>query len=357
VSFHFANTAAFQLLGLAAILLAFALWRLSRGRALFIKTFGAARVSFLAQSISWPKRRWKIILQCLSLAVMIVAMARPQSGESRAKAKSEGLEIMLVMDVSSSMLADDVRPSRLDLMKQESFRLLDQLGSDKIGLVAFAGSAILLSPLTTDKSALKMYIDSLSPNSVATQGTEFSKALAEAEAALKRGGLDADADADAAVTKVIVMISDGENHDQKDLDIITRIAGEGIHVYTMAVGTEKGAPIPLRDDHGNLLGYKKSRDGQVVMSQSTGKSLEKLALAGHGTFRFLTFGGSAIGALINDMNTLQRSQFETMEVTNYQENYQIILIWAVLFALLEMFLGERKGEGRVWRGRFEALRK
>jgi Ca-activated chloride channel family protein len=110
----------------------------------------------------------------------------------------------------------------------------------------------------------------------------------------------------------------------------------------------------MRDDHGNLTGYKRSKDGQVVMSQSTGKALEQIAQAGKGTFRYLTFGGGAIQALVSDLDQLQKTQFDSTEVTNYQENYQIILIWSVLFGLIELFLGERKGEGRVWRGRFEA---
>jgi Ca-activated chloride channel homolog len=351
MSFHFANTAAFQLLGLAALLLVFAVWRLNRGRENFQKTFGSGRLAVLAQSISWTKRKWKIFFQCLALATLIVSLARPQSGETRQKAKSEGLEIVLAVDVSSSMMAEDVKPSRLDLTKNELSRFLDELGGDKVGLVAFAGSAILLSPLTTDKSALKMYIDSLSTNTVSTQGTEFRRALSEAEAALKRGGLENDNDA--AVSKVIILVSDGENHDTQVMDEVSKIAADGVHVYTLAVGTEKGAPIPMRDERGEMMGFKKSKDGQVVLTTSTGKSLEEIAAAGHGTFRYLTFGGGAVKQLVEDLTHLQRAQFESMEITNYQENYQIFLIWGVIAALIELFLGERKGEGRIWRGRFE----
>jgi Ca-activated chloride channel family protein len=355
MTFHFANQAALQLIGLSVLLFTFALWRMGKTRQAFQNAFGKLRMDYLAQSISWSKRKLKIVLQSLALMLMVVALARPQSGESRQKAKSEGLELMIAVDVSTSMLAEDVKPSRLGLVQQEVSRLLDQLGGDKVGLIAFAGSAVLLSPLTTDKSALRMYIDSLSVNSVSTQGTEFKKALSEAESALKRGGLDNEGEA--AVTKVILIISDGENHDEKDLDIISRIASEGVRVYTMAVGTEKGAPIPLRDQHGEMVGYKRSKDGQVVMTQSTGKSLEKLAEVGKGTFRYLTFGGGAIRQLMEDLNHLQRAQFESMEVTNYQENYQIILVWGVILALLELFLGERKGVGRIWRGRFEVAKR
>src|SRR5262249_28233904 len=154
--------------------------------------------------------------QCLALFFFVVALARPQSGEGKTKAKSEGLEIVLAVDVSNSMMSEDVRPSRLALAQKELARFLDTLGGDKIGLVAFAGSAILLSPLTNDKSALKMYLESLSPNSVSTQGTDFKKALSEAANALKRGGTDADEVPN--VTRVIVVVSDGEDNEKGGLD-------------------------------------------------------------------------------------------------------------------------------------------
>lgn len=355
MSVHFENPAAFQLLLLVVLLLCFAFWRLARARKILAEIFGPSRMDLLAQSVSWSKRKLKIVLQCLALALLIFSLARPQSGESRQKATSEGLEIMLAVDVSTSMLAEDVKPSRLALTQQELYRFLDLLGGDKVGLVAFAGSAVLLSPLTTDKSALKMYIDSLSPTSVSNQGTEFRKALSESENALKRGGIDQDAET--AVTKVIVIISDGENHDEKVLELAGKIAGAGVRIYTLAVGTEKGAPIPLRDERGESMGFKKDRNGQVVLSASTGQSLAKLAEAGRGTFRFLTFGGGGVRELIADLNRLEKSQFDSTEITNYREDYQIFLLFGILLALIELILGERKGAGRIWRGRFEASRR
>jgi Ca-activated chloride channel homolog len=355
VSFHFENPSAFQLFGLVIMLLAFAWWRLERTRKMLTAAFGAARLSFLSQTVSWSRRKVKIVLQCLALAILIFSLARPQSGESRIKAKSEGLELAIAVDVSTSMMAEDVRPSRLGLVQQELSRLLNLLGGDKVSLTAFAGSAVLLSPLTTDKSALKMYIDSLSPYTVSTQGTEFKKALAEADGSLKRGGLDNEGEA--AVTKVILIISDGENHDEKDLDIANKIAASGIRIYTLAVGTEKGAPIPLRNEHGENEGFKRDKNNQVVISQSTGASLQKLAEVGHGTFRYLTFGGDAIKALLADLSQLQRTQFDTTDITNYHEDYQMFLVWGIVIALIELLLGERKGVGRIWRGRFEISRR
>lgn len=351
--FHFQNPAAFQLLTLAVLLAALALWQLQRSKRVLGKIFGSDRLSFLAQSISWNRRKVKIVLQTLTLAIMVFCLARPQSGETTQKTKSEGVELMMVIDVSNSMLAEDVKPSRLGLVKNEMNRLLDSLGGDRVGLVAFAGSAILLSPLTPDKSALRMYIDGLSPRSVSTQGTEFRKALSEAESALKRGGLDKE---ESSVTKVILLISDGENHDQKVLEMASRIGTDGIRIYTMAVGSDKGAPIPMHDGHGESIGFKRTKDGQVIMTSSSPESMRKIAESGRGVFHQLEFGGEAVNAFIKELNQLQKALYEVNEVTNYREDYQLFLFIAVMMGLIELFLGDRKGSGRIWRGRFEVAR-
>lgn len=354
MAYRFADKFAFEFLWLIPLILFVAWWRLRGGKAHLERILGKSKLSFLAQSVSWNKRRAKVILQVVAIFFFVIALARPQSGEGRQKAKREGLEMILAIDVSNSMLAEDVRPSRLDLVKAETSRFLDLIGGDKVGLIAFAGSAITLSPLTTDKSALNMYIDSLTPETVSTQGTDFGRALSEAYQDLKRGGLDSDDNT--SITKVIVLISDGENHDPKDLAIARKIAGDGIRIYTLGVGTAKGAPIPLRDDHGNLIGYKKDQKGQVVLSRSIGESLEQIAAAGKGTFHHLVFGGNTTKTLRNELEHLQRAQLDETEITSYNENYQLYLFIGIVAAMGGLFLGERKGEGRLWSGRFEVKR-
>jgi Ca-activated chloride channel family protein len=283
--------------------------------------------------------------------LFVFALARPQSGEGKQKAKSEGLEIVIAVDVSNSMLAEDVRPSRLELAKKELTRFLDSLGGDKVGLVAFAGSAILLSPLTTDKSALKMFIESLSPTAVATQGTDFKKALLEASNALKRGGTDAEEVPN--VTRVIVVASDGEDNEKGGLDTAQKIADEGMRIFTLGFGTEGGGQIPVRDERGQMIGHKKDKDGQTVVSRLTGEALKALSEAGKGTYQQVTFGGDSIKNLRAAIDQLQKAQFDTMEVSHYNELYQTFLFFGVILALIELLLGERRSEGRIWRGRFE----
>src|ERR1035437_5525563 len=349
--YRFEDRAALQFLALIPIVILLVWWTAKRTRQIVSAQIAPKISQFLLRSVSDRKRKLKMFLQCVALFFFVIALARPQAGESKQKAKSEGLEIMLAVDVSNSMLAEDSRPSRLELARRELSRLVDSLSGDKVGLVAFAGSAVTLSPMTSDKSAMKVYLDSLSTNAVTTQGTDLRKALAESYTALQRGGIEGDDDK--KVTKVIIIASDGEDNEKGALDQAEKIASEGIRIFTLGFGTEQGGQIPQRDQNGNLIGYKKDKNGQTVITKSTGESLKALAEAGKGTYQQVTFGGDAIRNLKANIDTLQRTQLDTMEVNHYNEHYQTFLFFGIVLALLELFLGERKSEGRIWRGRFE----
>jgi Ca-activated chloride channel family protein len=349
--YRFEDRAALQLLALIPLVILLVWWTAKRTRQILTGQIAPKISQYLLRSVSTGKRRLKLILQCLALFFFVIALARPQSGESKQKAKSEGLEIMLAVDVSNSMLSEDARPSRLELARRELERFVDSLSGDKVGLVAFAGSAVTLSPMTSDKAAMKMYLDSLSPTAVTTQGTDFRRALNECYTALQRGGIDG-AD-NSSVTKVIIVASDGEDNEKGALDQAEKIAGEGIRIFTLGFGTEAGGQIPVRDNNGNLIGYKKDKNGQNIITKSTGESLKALAQAGKGTFQQVTFGGDAVKNLKANIDQLQRTQLDTMEVNHYNEHYQVFLFFGIVMALLELFLGERKAEGRIWKGRFE----
>lgn len=351
MEFRFEDRAALQLLMLVPLLV-FLLWWMGKRTHQALGSHMAPNISrYLLRSLSVGKRRLKMWLQVLALLFFVLALARPQSGEGKQKAKSEGLEIMIAVDVSNSMLAEDARPSRLELAKKELTRFIDGLGGDKVGLIAFAGSAVLLSPLTNDKSALKMYIDSLSPDAVTTQGTDFKKALNEAYLALNRGGVESTEEE--KITRVVVVASDGEENEKGGLEEARKIAQEGIRIFTLGFGTEQGGQIPVRDKTGNLVGYKKDRGGQPVITRSTGKALEELAEAGQGNYLHVTFGGDTVQTLRSNIDKLQKAEFDTVEFSHFNEHYQWFLGLGLFFALLELLLGERKTAGRIWRGRFE----
>jgi Ca-activated chloride channel family protein len=196
-----------------------------------------------------------------------------------------------------------------------------------------------------------MYLESLSPDAVSTQGTDFAKALKESDSALKRGGIDSDEKQ--SVTRVIVIASDGEENEKGGLDAAKKIAGDGVRIFTLGFGTEQGGQIPMRDRDGNLVGYKKDKTGKTIISRSTGDALKALAEAGQGVYQHVTFGGDAVSILRQNIDRLQKAQFDTMEVRQYNEHYQYFLFIGLILALLELAIGERKSEGRLWRGRFE----
>lgn len=351
LEYRFADQAALQLIWLVPLVLFLVWWTGKRTGQVIQKQISPQIAKFLTRSVSTRKRKWKLALQCLALFFFVIALARPQSGEGTQKAKSEGLEIMLAVDVSNSMTAEDARPSRLELAQRELSRFVDMLGGDKVGLIAFAGSAVLLSPLTSDKSALKMFLESLSPDSVTTQGTDFKRALTEASQALHRGGVEGDENQ--SITRVIILASDGEETEQGGLDTATKIAEGGTRIFTLGFGTEQGGQIPVRDKNGNMIGYKRDKKGQTVVSKFTGDALKAIAEAGKGSYLHVTFGGDAVKNLRASIDQLQKAQFDNMEVRHYDEHYQAFLFLGIILALLELFLGERKSEGRIWRGRFE----
>lgn len=335
-----------------ALLLALAGLRFyAAARKKLVKVFGEKNLAYLAQNVSPAKRRGKLFLQSAVVALLLVALARPQGGEREVPVVSEGVEIMFVVDVSESMLAEDVRPSRLAQAKAELSRLVDLLPGHKIGIVAFAGSATLLSPLSTDPGALKMYIDSLSPYAVSAQGTEFRAALNEAAEAFHRGG--ADGAPGTAVTRVILLASDGEDNEPGALEAAKKLVDEGVRIFALVYGTEKGGPIPVRDATGTLTGYKKDAGGQTVLTTVKGDALKALAEAGKGAFHFASFGGDHLRAVVEDIDKLRKTQFDTKSQKQYEERFQIFLLAAIVLGLLELLLGQKKGGTPRWRGRFE----
>lgn len=349
--FRFENLAAFNYLWLVPVLLVvgylFDRWSKKKMEG----AIGSRLYPFLSSSVSNRKRRLKTTLQILTILCFVFALARPQMGESQQEVKSEGVEIIFAVDVSESMMAEDVKPSRLTQAKAELSRLVDLMPGNKVGIVAFAGSAALLSPLTNDPGAVKMYLESLEPSSVSSQGTNFTEALRVSKEAFERGGVTTDETV--RVTRVILIASDGEDHEPGALEEAKKMAGEGVRIFSLAYGTEKGGAIPVRDGMGFLKGYKKDRQGQTILTTVKGDALRALAEAGKGSFYFATFGGDQTKLLVEDISKLEKAQFDTTMATQYEERFQAILLLGIILALIEMFMGERRSSFRFWKGRYE----
>lgn len=337
---------------LAALALMGGAWAsLSQAKARLSKAFGDRLAPYLTRSVSQTKRTAKIILQALVLSIMILALARPQAGQSKEEIKSEGIEVVFAVDVSESMLADDVRPSRLEQAKVDLGKLVDLMTGNKIALVAFAGSAALLSPLTNDPSSLKLFIDSLTTNSVSTQGTNFAQALEEARGAFKRGSENSDNTA--KVNRAVIILSDGEDHEPGAHKVAETMASEGTRIFTLAYGTQKGGPIPERDALGYLKGYKKDHGGNTILTTVNGDELKKLADSGRGQFNFASPGTNYLNRIWEAINAIEKTQFESQMAMQYQELFQRVLLCALILGMIELSLGERRTPFRLWRGRFE----
>ena len=321
----------------------------------FQKAFGRKLGPFLTHSVSVSKRRWKIVFQALALTCFLVALARPQLGASQTEIKQHGIEMIIALDVSNSMLAEDAKPSRLEHAKKEMSQFLDKLSGDKVGIIAFAGSAALIAPLTSDYSALKMFLEALNTESISTQGTNFRAVIETATKAFERGGLEGELGS--KPTRVLLFASDGEDNNDKSLSAVINKATEaGIRIFGIGFGTARGAEIPIRDVRGNLLDYKKDQSGKTVISVPDEEFLAKIAQQGQGKYYHATFEETELHALVQELGRLQKADFQSSVSVAYDEKFQIPLLLALFFAMMDILVGNRRKANQFWRGRFEVAR-
>lgn len=352
---RFENPSLFLYLLIIPVLLLLSFFFQKRSEKRLKHYLGKQLSPILTQSLSVAKRKWKWFLQSIVLLLFIVAWARPQMGQNQTTIKSVGFEIILAVDVSESMLAEDVKPSRLEQAKLELNRLLDLMPGNKVGLIAFAGSSVLVSPLTNDASAIKMYLDSLNPQMISNQGTNFESALKYAQESFEKGG--ASSDSASRVTRVILIASDGEDHEEGALKAAEELTQKGVRIFTVAYGTEKGGEIPQRDRLGYLKGSKTDKSGQRIITTVKGDFLKKIAQMGKGSFYFSVFGGNHIQNLVEDFENFEKAEFDTKAVVDYDEKFQFVLFLAIVIAILEIGLGERQNKFKFWRGRYATPRK
>lgn len=345
--FRFENVSAFNwfwvIVALAVIYFYFSL-RIGKK---LNKAIDPRLLKFLTQSSSPWRQKIKFTLQMLVIAGFIIALARPQMGTGTREIKSEGTEIVFMIDVSTSMLTSDLRPSRLEFAKKELMRLADSLGGDKIALVAFAGSAALLAPMTNDKSAIKMLIEGINTDSVSTQGTFFEQGLKVAWDVFKRNQNDK---VESVATKLVIIASDGEDNEPGALKLAEEMSQEGVKIFALGFGTEQGGTIPLPNSQGSST--KRDRSGAEVVSRFVPDALRKLAETGGGSFYHVTFGNDAIAQMKTDVSKLQKAQFDSLMQTEYSEKFQGLLLVAIILAMVELVMSERRRGDVAWRGRF-----
>lgn len=300
----------------------------------------------IAPEADWSARMRKARYWTLALAFALVAMARPQWGSHEEVVHVSGLDIMVVLDVSNSMEVEDVVPNRLKKAKHLVKGIADRLKGDRMGAVAFAGSAFMASPLTTDLDYLSETVSILSPKMVTNQGTDVGIGLDTARKALERGAEEVHTggagDAAAPGSQAILLISDGEDQESGAIEAAALLKRAGIKLFVIGVGTEKGGPIPVRDDSGNLQGYKRDRGGQSVVSSFKPDALMQVAAAAGGRYWNATPSEAEIDAILQEVGGLNRSDYAERRYLVYEDQFQIPLFFAVLFMLIQISTPARK---------------
>lgn len=309
-----------------------------------LQAFGSLELmAKLTPTVSRRKQRLKAVLVIVSLSFLLFALARPQYGKKLRMMKRKGVDIIICMDTSKSMLAEDIKPNRLERAKHELSSLIDKLKGDRVGIVAFAGEAFLECPLTLDYGAAKMFLDILDPDIIPIPGTAIGKAIR----VVLRGFNQKE-----RKYKVMVLLTDGEDLMSDPIKVAKVAAQEGVRIYTVGIGSPQGAPIPLRDDKGRLLEYKKDRKDQTVMSKLDELTLEKIALLTDGKYYRSTIRGMELDRIYEDISKLEKKELKSRQYSQYEDRYQYFLLVAILALMAEGLLSDRKRKKAEWRGRF-----
>ena len=265
-----------------------------------------------------------------ALVLLIIAVARPQFGQQEKTVKRQGIEVMVALDISNSMLAEDVVPNRLDRAKQMLSKMVDNMTDDKVGLVVFAGDAFTQLPITCDYVSAKMFLNTISPNLIPTQGTAIGAAL---QTAITSFGAIED-----EVGRAIILITDGENHEDDAIAAAKKAQEMGIQVFVVGIGKPEGSPIPKPGTND----YFKDRSGQVVVSRLNEDMCQEIAKAGKGVYVRCDNTNTAMRAVQKELERIATSELESTVYADYNEQYQSFVLIALLLLVIDFFIMMRK---------------
>ncbi len=326
--FRFAHPEYLYLLLILPVLFLFYIY-IAKARKRAIRKYGSPDLlAALMPEASSKRRRFKYFILFVAIAVVIFIIAGPQFGSKLETVKRQGIEVMICLDISNSMLAQDITPNRLEKAKQMLSRLTDDLHNDKIGLIVFAGDAYTQIPITSDYISAKMFLSSINPSMVSTQGTAIGSAINLAMRSFTP---------DESSSKTIVLITDGENHEGDAAQAAVGAAAKGVKVNIVGIGSTKGTPIPLGNND-----YMKDNAGNVVVTQLNEAMCQEIAQAGQGLYVRADNTNSALKALQNELSKMSKSEVESQVYSEYDEQFPTLAWIALVLLVAEFLTSERK---------------
>ncbi|MGV6846023.1 MAG: vWA domain-containing protein [Lutibacter sp.] len=275
---------------------------------------------------------FKFIVLSLAIVFMVIALVNPKMGTKLETIKRQGVDIVFALDVSKSMLAEDIAPSRLDKAKQIISKIVDRLGSDRVGIVVYAGNSYPLLPITTDHAAANMFLQNANPDMVSSQGTAINEAIDRSITFF---------DDNEQTNRYLFIVSDGEDHGENAVAEVEKAKEAGIKVFSIGVGTEKGGPIPIKEN-GQVASYKKDNKGEVVITKLNPKILSEIADKGNGKYIDGNKTKKAIDYVDNLLLKADKTEFESKQFSDYKNQFQWFIALALLFLIFDTFLLEKK---------------
>ena len=269
----------------------------------------------------------------VAMGLITVGLANPQLGTKLERVERKGVDVIIAMDVSRSMLAEDLEPNRIEISKRIVSKLIDQLGNDRVGIIVFAGNAYLQVPLTIDYSAAKLMLRTLNTDMVPAQGTALGEAIELSSEHF---------DPEETKFKAMILITDGENHESGALEAAEKAAEEGVIIHTMGIGSEGGAPIPEFNRRGQRTGYKKDKKNQQVVSRLDGEVLKEIAKITDGRYFRVKGSQGEVSQIVGALQNMEKKDFEDRVFTDYEDQFQYFLLPAILLLLIDFFLSERR---------------
>lgn len=276
----------------------------------------------------------KLVVLCFAFAFLSLALVNPKIGTKMETVRSQGVDIVFAVDVSKSMLAEDIAPNRIEKSKQLVTQIINNLASDRVGIIAYAGKAFPQLPITTDYAASKMFLQNMNTDMMSSQGTAIREAIELAKTYY---------DDEEQTNRILVIISDGEDHEGDAARIAEEANEQGIRIFTIGVGNVKGGPIPIKRN-GVILNYKKDRNGETVITKLNDETLKEIASEANGVYIDGSNTSEVVETIKDLLERMDKKEFESKQIADFKDQFQWFLAFGILFLFIDIFLLERKTE-------------